>query len=283
MYSKIIPGFLGVVILSAASGDGWTQEWKGLKFIGGFSYSDGDYGNQVDTNISYLPITVKYQTGPWTMGVTTAYMELKGPDNVFITGSGPIVAGDSASGVDSGSGALELPPPPPPDQADEVVTESGIGDMTFELSYSFERWYQQGLFIDLTGKIKLPTADENKRLGTGEIDYIAQLDIAKTSGGFTPFGTLGYKVIGSPEDITLNNVWFGSLGLQYRFTTSVGGGIYFDYQQATTSTADDLKELLGYVNFKLDDDWSLNLYGVTGFSDSSPNTGLGLQLTYSIK
>jgi len=60
--------------------------------------------------------------------------------------------------------------------------------------------------LDVAGNIKFGTADANKNLGTGENDYSAQLDGYYTFSKTTLFATAGYKVIGAPAGITVNNM-----------------------------------------------------------------------------
>ncbi len=52
-----------------------------------------------------------------------------------------------------------------------------------------------------------------------------------------------------------------------------------DYRQATTSTADGALEMSPYVTWGLSDSFGLNLYGLLGLSDGSPDVGGGLQLS----
>jgi hypothetical protein len=136
-------------------------------------------------------------------------------------------------------------------------------------------------FIDFTGKIKFGTADEDDGLGTGANDYILQVDLAKTYGNTTPLGTLGYKFKGDADDFELDNVWFASLGFSYKLNPAVSGGITLDWQEASTDDGDDQLEAVPFVGWKFDKIWSLSTYGVVGFSEGSPDWGLGAQVTYA--
>jgi hypothetical protein len=93
--------------------------------------------------------------------------------------------------------------------------------------------------------VKFPTADEDKGLGTGEFDYIGQLDLAKTFGRFTPLATVGYKVKTDAPGLELDNVWFASGGTAYQFDDIWSGGLTLDYQEASTDSAEDALELFG--------------------------------------
>ena len=128
--------------------------------------------------------------------------------------------------------------------------------------------------------MKFATADAQKELGTGENDYTLQLDLADNYGKFTPFATLGYRIMGDPPDLDLNDVWFSSLGFDYRLSPSLYVGGVFDYRQAISAGAEPMWELMAYLSWEMDGSWELNGYGVAGFSDASPDTAIGLQLTY---
>ena len=95
-----------------------------------------------------------------------------------------------------------------------------------------------------------------------------------------PFATLGYKASGRPKGYHLRDVVYGTIGLQYNFNGKIAAGVLFDYRQAALASAEDPREGLAYVNVKLNRTWSLNLYGIAGFSRNSPDGGGGAVLTY---
>ena len=132
--------------------------------------------------------------------------------------------------------------------------------------------------LEITGKVKIPTASESKSLGTGEFDYTAQLDLSQNFGQVTPFGTLGYRILGDPSGVDLDNIFFATVGAGYAFNNRVSAGLALDYSQATTSGADDAVEVSPYVSWALTDRWGLLFYGLVGLSDGSPDSGGGVQL-----
>lgn len=134
--------------------------------------------------------------------------------------------------------------------------------------------------MDLTGKVKLPTADEDKGLGTGEPDYAVQLDYLYAAGDLTPMFTLGYKFKGDPDGTDLNNVLYLSAGADLRCSDSTHIGASLDFQEASTDGVDDPLEVFTYLNHKLNDKWSLLPYLYVGLSDSSADMGGGLQIVF---
>ena len=162
--------------------------------------------------------------------------------------------------------------------------ESGMGDVSLSASYLFFPSTKGNPFFELTGKVKLGTADETKGLGSGEADYTAQVDIYQPVGdGGTLFLTAGYRWRGSPDAYELNDGMIGSLGASFKLTVATSAGLVFDYRQAATDTGDDPMQITPFISWKSADDWGVQLYGSVGLSDGSPDSGVGIQLKRTFK
>lgn len=231
-----------------------------LRLSTGVDYSSGDYGNPSDTDITYLPLTTSYKKGEWTAKVTAAVLSIEGPGNVIGAGEGGVIL--------------------PGNNNSAVSKESGVGDVWLSLGYELDLLPAEFGFLDVIGKIKLPVADEDKGLGTGETDYTLQLDYAYSAGAMTPLVTLAYKVKGDPSGVNLDNVLYLSAGADWRFSDQLNMGASIDFQEASTSSSDDSLELFTYLSFRLSKIWSVTPYLYLGLSDGSPDQGIGFQLTY---
>jgi len=97
----------------------------------------------------------------------------------------------------------------------------------------------------------------------------------------TPFVTLGYRFLGDPPGIDLDDVVLFSLGAGYKISDDFSGGLVFDYRQASVATSDDSLELSPYLVWKPFERWGLNVYGIVGLSDGSPNHGGGVQISHT--
>ena len=232
-----------------------------VKIGTGIDFSSGGYGDAVDTDILYLPLNLSYSSGPWEGKVTLPWLQIKGPGTVIGGGDGGVVIGDGDS---------------------EVTTESGIGDIWTSLTYSVEAIPAELFFLDLVGKVKIPTADDERGLGTGEVDYTLQADLFKPFGKLTAMGTVAYKIKGDLDGIALDNVFFLSVGADYRYSEEVNFGLTLDYQEASTASSDDATELFGYLGYRLSDDWMLMVYSYAGLSDGSPDSGGGFQVSFTM-
>ncbi|GAB5558414.1 MAG: transporter [Synoicihabitans sp.] len=226
------------------------------KLEGGLSYSRGDYGLGTDTEVIVAPFNYVSESGPWSLRATLPWMYLKGP----------------AAVVGGSSGAVGGPSRP------NNASSSGLGDSLLALTYKTNP-DPVGANINFTGKIKLPTGDENRGLGTGEFDYQAQIDYFESFDGTTPFLTGGYRVLGDGI-YQLDDGFYASAGVAFLVAdgTSVGGSL--DWREAIVPGGDDALESTFFAYRQLSKDWSTTVYGQTGFTDASPDFGLGFSLTF---
>ena len=241
-----------------------------IKFSTGADYSKGDYGRTQDTEILYSSLATKVSYGSWSAKVTVPYLHIKGSAAVLGGGDTVIVCDDN-SGPGKGGGCPAVDP-------NAVVTREGLGDIIGGLTYTIDL-KDYGLYLDFTGKIKLPTADEDKGLGTGETDYTIQVDATKMFGSAYIFGGVGRRFIGESAQFQLNDIWLLNVGGGYQVNKKMGVGVAYDFREAA-STAEDPSEASAYLTYKFSDSMTTMLYGVVGFSNGSPDASVGLQLSY---
>ncbi|ACB74975.1 hypothetical protein [Opitutus terrae] len=228
-----------------------------VKLGSGFSYIRGDFGFTQDTELWSVPVNVSYDLPRWSLKAAFSWLSIKGPANIA-SGSAPV------------GGA------PRPTSS----TESGIGDTS--LAATFHAHDVPGdVKVDLTGRVKLPTADEDKGLGSGETDYYVQTDLSQTFGQVTVFATLGYRFMGSNATNPLKDGPFATAGAAYAMA---GGkavvGAAYDWQSRTLAGADPGSNLIGFIATSPNDRWTLVGFGLVGFNDASPELGLGGLATY---
>ena len=224
------------------------------KFEPGFSYSRGSYGLATDTEVYSAPLALSIEEGPWTLRGAVAWLSIKGPATV---------TADSA-----------LPNRP------TTASEAGLGDFSASLAYKFPS-DPAGWVWTVTGRVKFPTANEDKGLGTGQTDYYGQIDLMKSFPSVTPFFTVGYRWLGNSPRYPLENGAYAAAGLAFpagpKTTLSVGG----EWRQAVVSGADDAMEASVSVFQRLSDTWTVSLNALKGFNDASPDFGFGITLGYA--
>lgn len=215
--------------------------------------NNGDYGTQQDlpeTRMRFAPITLKAQQGNWTARAQTSWIQINGPGNL----------GEGIS------------------RATDQQSESGLGDTLLGLDW---RHLQGHWLLEPGIRIKLPTADEDKGLGTGSRDHSAQLGITGLFDQWRPFGLIGYKWRGHSDLIELENGRFGNLGVDYALAKTFSAGIGYDWRQASVAWRPPGREGFAYGNWAISKQWKLMLYAAKGFSASSADKTLGLQTTLS--
>lgn len=225
-----------------------------LRLGAGFHYSEGDYGSTIDTRITTLEATARYETGRMVYRATVPWLSVKG-DTGVIPGIG------QASGAPARSGSA-----------------SGLGDIVLSAAYSAYYNPATTLGMDLTGKLKLPTADESKGLGTGEPDFAFLLDLYRTFDRVTGFGGIGYHVMGDSPDLPLENAWSANLGATYKLDARDSVGALLEGRQRVAPGGSRTRELMGFWTHRLEGPWRSQVYGLIGLADGSPDWGFGLSL-----
>lgn len=235
---------------------------SGFSISLGLDYTKGDYGEIQKTSLAYVPVSLQYATGPWNFQVSSGYFSVRG-NNSIIPGTGFVIITDGGNDVAAPG------------------NDNSIADLFVSSSYAIESLHPDGIYIDLTARVKIPLAPEENGLGTGKTDVSLQIDMAKIIGDFMPFVTLGYRFVGKTENFALQNSWSGSLGLIYYMTYDVSLGLSYDVRRSATVGRANPREIQAFVNYQATRNWGIYLYGIAGLSDGSPDGGAGFQLTYS--
>lgn len=231
------------------------------KFTLGSYFSQGDYGSTEETDITYFPVSYELTTFPWVLSVTVPYLALQGPGDVFFE-TGNIGGGR--------------------DEENEFVDERGIGDIFLSATYQFPPVLNDWVFVDFTLQAKLPTADETRDLGTGELDLGYQLDFYSTLERNTYFSTLGYRQRGKTPLFDLENSFYASLGMMRQYGDNTFLGLIYDYHERASSNAFESHEFMPFVSYNLGKQWNFMLYTIVGFTASSADQTFGLQASYTL-
>lgn len=225
----------------------------------GVDYSKGDYGTGSETKILAIPFMARYDQDPWKLKLTVPYLRVTGPGDV-IPGIGRGNRGRGTSGE---------------------TTESGIGDTTLAATYGALYEPRSAFGLDLTAKLKLPTGDENRGLGTGSTDETLQAEMYRAIDRYTAFGTFGYTFFGHSDVVDLQNAAFAELGALTKIssTDSVGGSLYG--RQRVVEGGAPQRELTFFWNRRVAKAQRLQAYFLVGLADGSPDVGIGASALFS--
>lgn len=254
------PGVFLVALAAIAVPGSALAADTGFSLAVGAEYTTGEYGGEQSVDEVYVPVTGKYETQRLSFRLTVPFLSVRAPEGTYTEGPGgePIV----------GEGPR--------------VTESGIGDVLASLTvYDVFVSGSGDVALDLTGKVKLGTADVDKGLGTGEPDFTVQADLFRFFDRFTAIGTLGYTLRGDPDAVDLENALFVSIGGTYAVASSTRLGLFYDFREASLPGSDDIQELSATVSQRVSEDWRVSGYLIAGFSDSSPDWGAGMSVSHA--
>ena len=256
---------------------GAAQAEDGFSLGVGVDYSSGDYGSDVTTDILSVPVAGKYVSGNWTYKASLPWLDVSGDPDV-LPGLGRVDnTNPQGRGRGNGNGNGNAPPPTP-EEPTQDGSASGIGDLRLAATYAFDTGGPLG--VDLTGNVKIATADEDKSLGTGANDYGVALDLYRDFDGTMLFGGASYMVLGDSDFIDVDSVAGANFGVSQQ--VGVGNlGLMYDYRQAASDDSDDRSELIGFYGFGAGADSKMQLYGSAGLSDGSPEWGAGLSYTHA--
>jgi hypothetical protein len=234
-----------------------AQEAGTLSLGGALDYSSGDYGTSTTTTITSLSAIGRYETGRWTYKAFLPYLEVDGNTSV-IPGIG------QARGARGGA---------------RTESASGMGDIVLSATYGAYYDAQSRSGLDLTGKVKLGTADESEGLGTGENDYALLVDFYRGfDRGITGFGGVGYHIMGDAPGLPLENAWSANIGATVKLDERDSAGAMLEGRQRVAPGGARQRDLLGFYTRMLDKLWKAQAYALIGLADGSPDWGAGLSL-----
>lgn len=223
----------------------------------GAYFAKGDYGATEPTEILYFPVSYALDAGQWGIRIQVPRLEVNGLGNVLVNVGGVTraVAGTESS------------------------TSRGLGDVITSLVYRMPPMSSSAPAIDFRLDVKLPTADEDEGLGTGETDYSLQVDLSQNAGKNVLFATIGHNLRGKSELFPgLNDSTYMQLGIARPVADKLSAGIFYDYRQAASDFADESHELVPYFNWEISNRWNFTGLTTVGFSDASADIGVMVQL-----
>lgn len=245
---------VGIVALAWFGTDLALAEESPLSFSLGTQYSTGEYGGTESVDEVYVPFTTWYDAGRYSLRLTIPYLSVEAPSGTVIEGPGgqPIL-GDGPR-----------------------TTESGLGDIVAGATIHDALTAMNGdLALDLTGKVKFGTADEDKGLGTGETDTTLQAEVIRYFERGAAIAALGYVFRGDAPDLELDDGMVASAGGILRGAGSSRAGLFLGYREASLASNDDVVEICGQFGWR----WKWlrpQIWLAAGLTDSAPDWSAGL-------
>lgn len=251
--SSILKNKLFAFALVMFTSSAWADTTTSLS--AGFDFTSGKYGGTTSTNIIYIPVTGKVQFEDLYLKLTVPYIRVSSEGTGVVRGMGKVKTSTSTT----------------------TTTQSGLGDVIFSAGYNF--YENDKLALDLVGNVKFGTADPVKDLGTGKNDYSAQIDGFYTIKATALFATAGYKIIGAPAGVSVNNIAYGTVGVSQKLGEKTSAGVALDAAQGSSEFSPGTREASVFVSNKISKNKKIQASVMKGFSDGSPDFGFGASVT----
>ncbi len=221
----------------------------GISYTIGLEYEEGDYGTSDSTEVWRIPVGLDYRKGQFIAGANIPYISAESTGNVTIsTMRMRTVITSSTSDA------------------------SGIGDLKLYAGYNIPA---AARVYHVIGYVKLPTADENEGLGTGESDYALEGGATFAVEKAIVYTNLGYQINGDTATIDYDDIFYASASMTFAQPNGNKLGASIDYSQSVTAGFDDALGVTGFMLLPQANQRSLYLYLELGLSDGSPDFGAG--------
>ena len=256
MKQQLAPIALAAWMLATATTAHATEEAYWTTGVG-VDFSSGKYGTTSTTESLSVPVFAQYSAIKWKLILTVPYLQVTGDGSV-------IVSGRQTSRKTSATSTKRQ-------------TISGLGDIVAAASRNLISAQDSTLGIDLSARIKFGTASTT--MGSGLNDYAVQTSVYTYVGKFSPGFQVGYEALGDTADQPLNNVAYGAVNGDYQINDNSSAGVEYRYGQRATDTGFEQREASIYANYRFTPDRTISAYLMQGYSDGSPDSGLGLSLS----
>ncbi len=157
---------------------------------------------------------------------------------------------------------------------------NGIGDTFVSLSYNILQEDSDMPGVSMHAGVKLPTADEDKGLGTGKIDYQTGLELSKGLGRWFLDGGIDYNILGDPDGYDLDNYVSGYTSVSTGIMDNMEVALQLSAAQAASDVSDDAVSMGVRLDYFLRQAGSFSADLQKGLTDGCPD--YSITVGYSI-
>lgn len=264
--------------VAAAEAEGPPRPSPQWRVSATVNYSSGSYGTDSKTNIVYAPMTIRRVFRDGDVSLTIPFINISGTGAVRLVGGVPTRTGGVAQATAAPAGAQAGRGKRPGDvPLSSATSDSGLGDIILRGRYYLIEERTILPLVALTGRIKFPTADADRGLGTGEFDEGVGVELTKRLA--TPWLAYldgGYNFIGNAPGTDFHNQWWYDLGIGYDVTDNLHMSVFYEEYRALVNTVNNARDLLALANYVLNDVVCVTGSALVGLSNGAPNYGLGV-------
>ena len=222
----------------------------------------GDYGQAEKTTLDVLTVNARWYFDRAEVQVSVPYLRIDGAADIsFIDGQPVAVGGDGAP--------------------DDQRKESGLGDMVLRGEYYLRTGTSTSPWIIGLLRVKLPTGNEDRGLGSGATDFETGIGLIQRQGPIRWLADASYIFVGNGDDAK-NELRLGA-GASVPFGRNERSSSYVYYENRTNRfDGPDRRSIAVGVSTSLGEAKRTRLSASTffGLSDSSEDVGVYLTLGY---
>lgn len=241
--------------------------WR-FSFSAEWRYMEGDFETGRTIKISQYSATLRARHDRFDLSVTPTYLETE------TTGTGSVVSSSGGSPFFQERGG-----PGRARRGDALQEEEGLGDTFVEAGFLAGRQEDAGIDLRLSAGVKLPTADEDKGLGTGETDSFAHAELTRWQGDYVGAFRFGKTFMGDTRTTEFRDPWDAAVGFGRRFSLdgdrALEPRLWLRGREAPIRGASDPVELAATLDYDLKKTFfTFELAG--GLSDGAPDYTVAL-------
>ena len=242
----------------------------------GANYSSGDYNDTTSTEVWSVPFAAKIRSDAWTFRVSVPYLQVDGPADATIV----LDDNGGSRGGDSGGSGRDHPEDNTGSGGNARRRVAGLGDTTVSATYAFDRIGGSAAYVDIGGRVRLPTGDDKRGLGVGVADYglTTEIGIDKARGG--AYVTAGRRFLGHVAGIDRQDGWQAGVGGWLNASERTTLGLGYDWRESSIAGGTDPAEIYASLALKLSDRWRLSFSANKGLNRAAADFGGGVTLAW---
>jgi hypothetical protein len=218
----------------------------------------GDYGETEKTTLDVLSLNARWYLDRAELQISLPYLRIDGSADVtFVDGQPVAVGGGSTPGVER--------------------EESGIGDVVLRGEYYLRTGTSTSPWIMGLLRVKLPTGDEDKGLGSGSTDVEAGIGLIQRQGPINWLADVGYTFVGNTAGVETRNELRlgGGISVPFGENERHNSYVYFENRTHRFRESEDRRSIALGVSTALTEAKRVRLSASVflGLTDSSEDIG----------
>jgi hypothetical protein len=221
---------------------------------------EGDFGLEEDTTVDVFNVSARWYLPRAEVQLSVPYLRIDGPADIVVIGGQPVSV---------------------PGQGDSR-TESGLGDLVIQGEYYLRTGTESSPWVIGLLRLKAPTGDEDRGLGTGAADVEVGIGLIQRYGPVNLLADVGYTWVGSSSEFDLRDVLRLGAGVAMSFGANDRHStyLYLENRANMVKGSDDRRSLALGVGTSLDQAQRVRVSAALfiGLTDTAEDVGFYLTL-----